>query len=236
VLTYNVNFGIAGDEATMDALASAGADLVLLQEINLAWEKALRARFGTAYPFIELHPRGGAGGIGFLSRLPVRSSALLKSEGDGWFPGLRVVFGAPFGPLQVLAVHLRPPVSDSGSYVSGHFVVPAVHEREIAGFLAALAPGLPTLVAGDFNEEEDGRALAELGRRGFRSALPEFAPGRPTWRWPTAIGTLERRFDHLVYDPSLEPLSAGVIDAGRSDHLPVVAVFAKAAAPARPLP
>jgi endonuclease/exonuclease/phosphatase family metal-dependent hydrolase len=225
VLTYNVNFGIPGDGPTMDALAAGNADVVLLQEINVPWEKALRARFGGSYPFIELHPRGGAGGIGFLSRLPVRSSALLRAEGDGWFPALRLVIEAPFGFLQILVVHLRPPVSDGGSWVAGHFIVPAVHEREIRAFLAELGHDMPTLVAGDFNEDEDGRALGELARRGFRSALPEFEPDRITWRWPTALGTLERRFDHLAYDPTLVPLSAHVIDAGRSDHLPVLAVF-----------
>jgi endonuclease/exonuclease/phosphatase family metal-dependent hydrolase len=227
-MTYNVNFGIPGDAPTMDALAAGDADLVVLQEINHAWELALRARFAARYPVIELHPRGGAGGVGFLSRLPVRASALLKAEGDGWFPALAAVVQAPFGPLQVLVVHLRPPVSDGGSYVTGHFIAPAVHEREITRFLAALEPDVPTLVAGDFNEEEDGRALTVLARRGFRSALPEFAPERRTWRWSTGVGTLERRFDHLVYDARLVPLSADVIEAGRSDHLPVVGVFARA--------
>jgi endonuclease/exonuclease/phosphatase family metal-dependent hydrolase len=229
VLTYNVNFGIPGDGPTMEALASADADVAVLQEISVPWEKALRARFGATYPFIELYPRGGAGGVGVLSRIPLHASELIKAEGDGWFPALRLVVYGPFGPLQVLVVHLRPPVSDGGSYVAGHFVVPAVHEQEIAHFLAALTPGLSTLVAGDFNEERDGRAIALLARRGFRSALPEYAPARATWRWSTSVGTLERQLDHLVYDASLEPLSAGVIDAGRSDHLPVVGVFARAA-------
>ncbi len=49
--------------------------------------------------------------------------------------------------------------------------------------------GLPTLFVGDFNESDGGRAIAFLAERGFRSALPEFAPGQTTWRWNTSLGT-----------------------------------------------
>ena len=65
----------------------------------------------------------------------------------------------------------------------------------------------------------------------MKSALPEFAPDRVTWRWPTALHTFEGQFDHILYDARLEPLSAEVLDAGRSDHFPVVGVFVLARAP-----
>ena len=107
-----------------------------------------------------------------------------------------------------------------------------IHEQEIARFCQKLDRALPTLVVGDFNEEEDGRAVAYLARAewGMRSALPEFEPKQPTWRWPTSVGTLERRLDHIAYDVRLEPLSVEVLEAGRSDHLPVVGVFVSAVA------
>src|SRR4029077_5180240 len=191
-------------------------------------EQALRAKLGATYPHAAFYPRGGAGGIGVMSRLPIRAQELMwREEDDGWFPALRLVLDTPLGDVQVLVVHLRPPVSDGGSFIAGHFTSPAIHEKEIARFCQTLDHALPTLVVGDFNEEEDGRAVAYLARAEWKmkSALPEFAPDRPTWRWPTSFGTFERRFDHLVYDFRLEPLSVEVIDAGRSDHLPVVGVF-----------
>ena len=43
VLTYNVNFE-RFDPATIEAIASADADLVLLQETTAQWEAALRTR------------------------------------------------------------------------------------------------------------------------------------------------------------------------------------------------
>ena len=227
VMTYNVNFGIPGDGPTLAALEAGKADVVFLQEINLAWERALRAKLGAAYPHAAFYPRGGAGGIGLMSRLPIRGLQLIAPEGDGWFPALRLVIESPIGPVQVLVVHLRPPVSDGGSFVAGHFTAPAVHEQEIAHFCQALERALPTLVVGDFNEEEDGRAVAYLARAEWRmkSALPEFAPDHPTWRWQTSLHTFERRLDHIIYDTRLEPLSVEVIDAGNSDHFPVVGVF-----------
>lgn len=228
VMTYNVNFGIAGDGPTLAAIETGQADVVFLQEINKPWETSLRARFGAAYPHAIFYPRGGAGGIGVMSRLPIRAQQLIpREESDGWFPALRLVLDSPLGALQVLVVHLRPPVSDGGSFVSGHFTSPAIHEKEITRFCQSLDRALPTMVVGDFNEEEDGRAITYLAGAEWKmkSALPEFAPGRPTWRWPTALHTFEGRFDHLIYDPRLEPLSAEVLDAGRSDHFPVVGVF-----------
>ena len=183
---------------------------------------------------MALYPRGGAGGIGVMSRLPIREQKLILPEGDGWFPALRLVLDSPLGPVQALVVHLRPPVSDGGSFVSGHFTAPAIHEKEITRFCQTLDRNLPTMVVGDFNEEDDGRAIAYLARAEWRmkSALPQFAPDRPTWRWPTTFHTFERQLDHIIYDVRLEPLSAEVIDAGRSDHFPVVGVFVLARAPA----
>ncbi len=92
-------------------------------------------------------------------------------------------------------------------------------------FFGRLAPGYPTIIAGDFNEEEDGDAMKFLFGNGMTSALALYAPDRPTWRWNIVVGTLHRQLDHLVYDGRLEAVSAEVREVGRSDHLPVIAVI-----------
>jgi len=86
---------------------------------------------------------------------------------------------------------------------------------------------LTSIVVGDIIEDEDGRAVAYLARAEWqmKTALPQFAPDRPTWRWPTSFHTFERRLDHIVYDVRLEPLNVEVMEAGRSYHFPVVGVF-----------
>ncbi|MEA2733710.1 MAG: hypothetical protein QOE14_161 [Humisphaera sp.] len=227
VMTFNVNFGLAGDAATVSAVAQQDADVVFLQETTPQWQTVLQLQCGSSYPHLEFkHAGGGAGGLGVMSKLPIEQIDYLPAK--DWFPAARVVLKTPVGRLQVLNVHLRPPLSNRGSVVGGYFSTPLVREHEIATFAAALDPALPTLIVGDFNENERGRAVRWLQSNGFKSALPEFAPSAQTWRWRTSYITLNGRYDHLCYDARLTPLRVEVRNAGRSDHLPVVGVFALA--------
>jgi endonuclease/exonuclease/phosphatase family metal-dependent hydrolase len=41
------------------------------------------------------------------------------------------------------------------------------------------------------------------------------------------VGELHKQLDHVFYDARLDVLSAEVRTAGRSDHLPVIAVVAR---------
>jgi endonuclease/exonuclease/phosphatase family metal-dependent hydrolase len=231
VMTYNVNFGIAGDAATLRVIAESDADVVFLQETSPLWEEALEQTVATTYAHRAYRHWGGAGGLAVLSRRPIQDGGLLRPQGDGWFPGWRVVVDSAFGPVQVLSVHLRPPVSDGGSFVAGYFTTPRVRLEELEGFVAQLDPALPTLIVGDFNET-DGQAMRFLASRGLQSALPAFQPDAHTWHWPTSVMTLRKQLDHIVHDERLEPLVAEVLYAGRSDHFPVTSVLV----PARPRP
>jgi len=52
VMTYNVNFGLAGDPETLEAIRSADADLVFLQETDATWERSLRSLAHGRYPHV----------------------------------------------------------------------------------------------------------------------------------------------------------------------------------------
>jgi vancomycin resistance protein VanJ len=223
VATYNVNFGLAGDPATLAAIRETGADVVLLQETTPAWEAVIRRALARRYRHIEFrHDKWPAGGVGFLSRHPLEQIEASPSP-IGFFPAWRVVVRTPAGPVQLINLHLKPPVSRSGSYVSGYFTTPPEREREVKGHLALVKPELPTMVLGDFNESRGG-GLSVLRKHRFRDALSRSSA--PTWRWRVGPFTLRGKLDHIVYDPrQLECLEARVLDAGRSDHLPVVARF-----------
>ncbi len=223
VVTYNVNFGLAGDPETLAAIGEAEADVVILQETTPAWEDAIREAFSETYPVMAFRHSRGAGGLAILSRFPLDEGELYDAP-SGWFPAWRAVVDGPFGPVQLLAVHLRPPVSDSGSVVSGYFQTPAVREVEMTDYLERLDPDLPTIVAGDLNER-NGRALTLLREAGFESVLPNFRGRQRTWRWTTSLGEVTSQLDHVVIDGRLEALSAEVLEAGRSDHLPVHVVL-----------
>ena len=123
----------------------------------------------------------------------------------------------------MLSVHLAPAVSDSGSFIVGHFTAPSEHVREMRAHLAALAVDpMPTLIVGDFNEESGG-ALAYLEEQGLSDALRQHAPGVPTWSWPVGSFRIRLALDHVLHDAHFECVHLEVRDSGRSDHLPVVA-------------
>jgi endonuclease/exonuclease/phosphatase (EEP) superfamily protein YafD len=228
VLSYNLNFGIAGDAATLDAVAGQPSDLVLLQETTPEWEQALRARFSGDFPYIMFRHCCGAGGLGVLSKHPLREEEYIEPPEGGWFPGWRLSVQSPLGELQVLNVHLRPQLGDSGANIggvlSGMVTTPPIRKQQIQHYVSRLEAGIPAIVAGDFNESEHGGAISWLEARGLHSVLPDFSD-EDTWSWNTSLGNVSRRFDHIVTSRELRALSARVIDAGRSDHRPVFALL-----------
>jgi endonuclease/exonuclease/phosphatase (EEP) superfamily protein YafD len=224
VATYNVNFGVAGDASTLDAMGATDADVLLLQETNERWEIAIRQRFYRSFPHMRFgHPeRMPAGGLAVLSRYPFEVTDRSPSDG-GFFFAWRVVVHTPSGPVQMLNVHLRPQVTDDGSFLRGRFTTGPLRLRELTAHARTLTNDAPTLVAGDFNESEDGAAVRSMLARGMRSALREFAPRDTTWRWPLGPITLRQRFDHVLYQSSaFECVHARAMHAGQSDHVPVV--------------
>jgi len=222
VMTYNVNFGIPCDEPTTTAIERSGADAILLQETTPAWEQCLRDRLSGTYAHIAFRHSAGAGGLAVISRHSFEDKDYVASPIQ-WFPAWRVVVHAPLGDLQILQVHLRPQVSDSGSYVSGYLSTGHYRRQEIEHYSPTLDLSLPTLVAGDFNEQ-GGDAVRHLRDQGMRDVSDDFNLG-PTWRWPTSVGTLRMKLDHVFYNGRVTPLDARVLDAGRSDHLPVIVVI-----------
>lgn len=223
IVTYNVNYGLALDPVTRAAIFAHDADVICLQETTPRWEAALRADPALAdYPHVQFVHSRGAGGQAILSRHPFLEFDAWRVPPPGWFPAVRIVVDAPDGPVQVLSLHLRPPVSDSGSFVGGWFEVDDVHTAEITHHLARLDAALPTVVLGDFNEDTDGAAMQRLYGWGLTDALSQFDPDAHTWRWDTWVGEITEDLDHVLYSAQFEVLDARVVDAGRSDHLPVV--------------
>ena len=226
VLTYNVNWGGPRPDLAADIIKKSGADIVCLQETTPEWAQYLRQALGEQYSFTEFRNsqlRSG-GGLGFLSKLPAHEVAYIPSE-TGWFDGWIMGFETPNGPVQVLNVHLHPPVSDKGSWVSGYLTTRGDRLTEVERFFAKHNPQTPTLVAGDFNDGENSPAVKWLEKNKLENALPEFDHYSKTWEWHTSVITLSRRMDHILYSPDLHCSSAQVLHAGASDHFPVQAVF-----------
>jgi endonuclease/exonuclease/phosphatase family metal-dependent hydrolase len=228
VVTYNVNWGAPQPDLAAEIIRASGADIVCLQETTPQWEEFLRRELRRDYPFAAFRSSKNrmGGGLAFLAKTAGSEIAYIPSD-TGWFDGWIMAFKTPLGRVQVLNIHLRPPVSDSGSWVSGYFTTRDDRSREIERFYERRRPELPLLVVGDFNDGQNSPVVKWLEDKGMINALPAFDLYSPTWQWRTSLVKLSRRMDHIVYSRELECCSARVIRAGASDHFPVEAVFVK---------
>jgi endonuclease/exonuclease/phosphatase family metal-dependent hydrolase len=226
-MTYNVNFGGAGMDQAVAAIANADADVVCLQETTPAWEQELRRALSGIYPHMEFRHSGGAGGQAFLSKHELQELAYV-SETPGWFPGWIVRAKTPLGVVQVVNVHLRPPLSDRGSATpSAYLGTGSIRREEVRLLSEKMDDATPTLMIGDFNENDSGKAVSWLRQHGFTDALRQFDGSANTWQWRTSVITLRGRYDHVLYSHGLTCADARVIRKGASDHFPVVAVITR---------
>jgi endonuclease/exonuclease/phosphatase family metal-dependent hydrolase len=226
VLTYNVNWGAARGELAIETIRASGADIVCLQETTAHWEQAIRRDLAKEYPFAEFRnsPNRAGGGLAFLSKTRAQQVAYIPSE-TGWFDGWIMKFETAVGPVQIINVHLRPPVSDRGRWISGYFSTRDDRVREMQRFFSKRQPHIPTLVVGDFNDGENSSVIKWLKSQRMANALPLFDSSTPTWRWQTGLITLKRRMDHILFSPELQCYDARVVQGGASDHFPVEAIF-----------
>ncbi len=233
VESYNVECGKHEDKTIIEAVGAGDADIVCLQETTPQYEAALRPRYAARYPhqlYRHNAPDMGSTGLAVLSRFPVIDRGHHPGP-HGWHPAWHVQVDTPSGPIQILLVHLRAKLSGRDSDLSALLNVGKDHLEEIRQFMRWSVPGEPTLVIGDFNEEADGAAVRFLEARGYRNALPLFRPGEHTWRHPLLAWELHETLDHILFDRAFRPLDATVIQAGHSDHLPIVAHLQVAADP-----
>jgi len=221
VQSYNIKNDLSGDPSTVEAVgAAANADIVCLQEVTVAWEEALRARYADAYPYMLFHPLEGAMGLGFLSRFPLTDLGVLE-EPHGWHPAWHAEAETTMGRVHLLNVHLRSMFTGRSNAVTAYFSTNEDHLEEMQRFSQVRVEGVPTIVLGDFNEDPDGPALTFLESQGFRNALPLFHPGQPTWHNPPSW-QMEQTIDHILFDGAFTPLNSWVANIGNSDHLPVL--------------
>lgn len=214
LVTYNLNYANPDRDATMRAIAGTNADVVLLQEVDEKWQRALSARFADQYPHqaYRLWNRA-AGGSAILSKLDIRSEESLPSP--EWFPAQRIVLATPLGSVQLLNVHLRP--AWDGSWIKGYVTTPPMRLREVEAYWPKLSHELPTIVAGDFNEAPNGGAVAFLAKHGL-TRVPTSPDGPSTWHYEL----LHMDIDHVMIDHSFAAANARVLDVGTSDHRPVI--------------
>jgi endonuclease/exonuclease/phosphatase family metal-dependent hydrolase len=174
-LTYNINWGMPRPELAAEIIRNSGAEIVCLQETTPDWAAQLKAALSREYPYMDFRDSLGrmGGGLGFLSKVPQTEVAYIPSD-TGWFDGWIRQFQTPIGPVQILNVHLHPPVSERGGWIRGYLFTGKDRLREMQRFYPARKTGLPTLVVGDFNDTQNCAAIKWLKGQGMANALPQF--------------------------------------------------------------
>ncbi|MBI5778239.1 MAG: endonuclease/exonuclease/phosphatase family protein [Planctomycetes bacterium] len=174
VLTWNVNWGMSGAYKTLAVVRDAGADIVCLQETTSNWETLLRRELSSIYPHMSFRHSGGAGGQAILAKKPFQEREYVLPE-DAWFPGWICELETDIGLIQILSVHLHPQLNDRGSFTpSAYVTTKKVRLNEVQTLFPLLKKETPSLILGDFNEDEDDKASQWVAEQGFTDALYEF--------------------------------------------------------------
>lgn len=204
VVTFNVHLDNDRVREVLDWLHQTSADVVVLQEVNPAFAKAL-----TNDPRFEhrvLAPREDPFGMALLSRLPLegvkvrtaKASALPAIEAQVVHQGVRV-------PL--VALHPMPPIAPQ--YVAQRDA--SLHEE------AKALEGSAGMLVGDFNATVWSSAFVQLRALGWVSASPSMGTWPAPAPSPTRIG-----LDHVLVNKTWSIRSSELGPVLGSDHLPVV--------------
>ena len=140
ILSYNINNVAAVHSsrhrlAIIHAISSSNSDIILLQETNVEWEKAIIAA-ELQFQYTHYHHPGpndrAAGGIAVLSQYPIKNVKILDFSRDidgSVFPILIFDVNIPIkdknslspssheyeATIHIANIHLRPPVNLDGS-------------------------------------------------------------------------------------------------------------------------
>lgn len=225
VITYNINREPTHPQATIDTIAAADADVVILQESTPQWEAAITESLRDSYPHMQFRHYARGGGLAVLSRFEIEELAYIQSPAKK-YPGWVIDVSTPAGKVQLLAAHLHAPVNARGEFTLYDLLRRSKDRlREIETYTAALTPDRPTLVLGDFNENDTGQALRLMREQGYTNALSEFDRSSHTWSLLPGLPLITNRTDHILYSEQLYCFTSRVLNFGGSDHRPVYAVF-----------
>lgn len=222
LVTYNIR-GTKGmdDQRSVQRVANvisrSGAEIVCLQEVD-QWlsrsdkvdQPAELARLLGMRVAFQRNLKMGAGWFGnaVLTSMELAGSRSHSLTSEGEQRGaLEARIVTPTGPITVFCTHWGLSRQER-----------IVQARELAALVNATAG--PRLVCGDFNEEADDAAVAELIQLAH---LIDAAPGgEPTFD----SNRPSERIDMILHDQSITIHSVTVPNTQASDHLPLVASLA----------
>lgn len=206
----------------LDLVADTSPDVLVLQEVFPPREAELDRALAASFPHRHVVQSPRVGGVGVYSRFPIAEVRPIGDATDRSRSTAVVVLDVDGRPLQIVPVHLISPCPTCGTSVLERLELEGdVRVAEMRSVLAALTPGVPAVVAGDFNSTDRSMPYRRLTRAGFTDPQRDAGDG-PGFTWPAGgrTGSLLRIDWLLARD--LRAVDAWVDEERGSDHRPVV--------------
>jgi len=224
----NVLYDNPSDQTVADTVASADADIIILNEATPALVEELKAAgIYERYPtqvFAEARPFGEL----LLTRLEA-TDARVDNLGGMRSPSVTVTIGEQ--PVRVHAVHVNAPKAHTQRHVWRR-------QLDAIGSTVEQRDGLPMIIAGDFNSAPWHGPFRDLLDRGLTDSHDALGKGLSrSWtpRWPVlgAFGPI-MRIDHAAYTDGLAARSVRDQTMPGSDHRAFTVAIAVRQPDARP--
>ncbi|MCH8822531.1 MAG: endonuclease/exonuclease/phosphatase family protein [Planctomycetes bacterium] len=214
ILHANVLSSNADHAKLIDLINREKPDLVMLQEINSHWVKALTP-LENDYPYKCIAARDDNFGIAIFSRTPLHAT-VVQQFGSANFPSITFQIQIDNTFVDVISTHPMPPVSADAM---------ASHNEQLLA-VAAFAEGRenPLIVVGDLNTTMWTGPYNNLceklnltnARKGFG-----ILPG-----WPTSLpGIMRIPIDHCLVSDEVFISDCRLGSEIGSDHLPLIIDF-----------
>jgi endonuclease/exonuclease/phosphatase (EEP) superfamily protein YafD len=231
IATYNLNWGNRQGDQIIDAIQTADADILCLQETTPPSERFLRKRLADRYPYFHCtghQGRYGAERFAVASRIEL-DEVTFHPPRAGLFGFYTATFQHGGDHVRIVNVHLTPFRFKKGSGISGAMAAISgteqQHAQEIDAIIKTIDPDKPTIIAGDFNSLSEFKAPKTLGQLGLVdtfAAVNADADTHPTWHWPTKPVPLALRIDYIFCTPHFRTVESKIIRRVGSDHSLVV--------------
>ncbi len=196
-------------------LARQSADILVLSEYTPRWREKLQ-ELEQVYPQFVIRTRWSPWGIAVFSKYPLRVIEDLDL-GDERSANLRLVVQLPDGLAEIYAVHLMSPPGP------GQAARRNTQLRKLAARIAAADPGLPKIVAGDFNTTQFSPYFSDLLRD---AGLADGGlPFGLQVTWPTWPVPLWIPIDHCLARGAVTVTRLAVGPGIGSDHWPLECSF-----------
>lgn len=222
VVSFNTFVHTPDPSHVLGLVADEEPDVLVLQEVFPPREAELGRALAERYPHRHVEQSPGVGGVGVYSRFPITEVRAIGDATGRSRSSAVVVLDVDGRPLQVVPVHLISPCPTCGtSFLERLELEGDVRVAEMGAVIAALTPGVPAIVAGDFNSTERSMPYRRLTGAGFSDPQRDAGDG-PGFTWPAGgrTGPILRIDWLLVRD--LRAVAAWVGRERSSDHRPVI--------------